>query len=376
MSLADRYPRYLTFVFGALSLMTLVLVVLMLAAEEIGGGGIAAGLALACLPVPVYLAVVFWIDRYEPEPPWMLAVTFAWGATAAVLLSVLFTGLAEAAALGVLDHPSAEFAALVFTAPLVEELAKAAALVLLFAWKPHEFDNVTDGIVYAVMVGLGFAMTENVLYYAWAAGDAREVGTVLVLRGVLSPFAHPFFTSMVGIGLGLVRQADSRDRHLGPPAVGLAGAVSLHVLWNLAATYDRFLGVYAFVMVPLFAAVLLLLAASLRREVEIVRLHLGPEVERGQLPVEELETLCSARRRMAASLAAWQVGGRAGWSARRAYHHALTELAFHRWRVGRGDSAGERADALRERTVLDRVATLRGALPLTAGRLAGSRAVQ
>jgi protease PrsW len=366
MPFTDRPPRSLPLVSGILGLVTLALMVLLLVGEQVGVGSIARGLALAMLPVPLYLGVALWVDRYEPEPPWMLGAAFGWGATVAVLISLLLTGTSEALALAVLSRPSAEFVALVVTAPLVEEVAKAMVLVLLFLWKPREFDNVTDGIVYASMVGLGFAMTENVLYYGAAAAEGGEVGTVLVLRGVLSPFAHPFFTSMVGIGLGLVRQAEAGHRLGAAPFVGLAVAVSLHTLWNLAAMSGRFFGVYLFVMVPLFAGVLLLLCASLRREVEIVRHHLAPELEAGRLCHEELALLCDAGRRFRATVGAWRSGGRAGWAASRSYHHALTELAFHRWRVARGHSAGEEPDARREAMVLARVAELRASLP--AGR--------
>ena len=57
----------------------------------------------------------------------------------------------------------------VISAPLVEESAKAIILLIFFFAKRDEFDGVVDGIVYAAMVGLGFAMTENIQYYGRAA---------------------------------------------------------------------------------------------------------------------------------------------------------------------------------------------------------------
>src|SRR6185369_17813007 len=61
----------------------------------------------------------------------------------------------------------------VISAPIVEESSKAFILLVLFLWKRDEFDGIVDGVVYAGMVGLGFAMTENVLYY----GRALQEGT-------------------------------------------------------------------------------------------------------------------------------------------------------------------------------------------------------
>jgi RsiW-degrading membrane proteinase PrsW (M82 family) len=55
------------------------------------------------------------------------------------------------------------------SAPIVEEGIKAAVLFGLFLFFRREFNGVIDGIVYAGCVGLGFAMTENVLYYGRGA---------------------------------------------------------------------------------------------------------------------------------------------------------------------------------------------------------------
>jgi protease PrsW len=99
------------------------------------------------------------------------------------------------------------------TAPVVEELAKCFALLVLFRELKDEFDGVVDGVVYAAMVGLGFAMIENVQYYGAAISEGVESSVVtFVLRGVVSPFAHPLFTAMFGIGLGYVRERHGHPR--------------------------------------------------------------------------------------------------------------------------------------------------------------------
>ena len=60
------------------------------------------------------------------------------------------------------------------SAPIVEESGKAFILFVFFFWKADEFDGVVDGIVYASMAALGFAMTENIQYYGKAV--AQEAG--------------------------------------------------------------------------------------------------------------------------------------------------------------------------------------------------------
>ena len=105
---------------------------------------------------------------------------------------------------GVLGTEAAEIYGYSISAPVVEEGAKGLVLFGLFWLNRHEFNGVVDGVVYAGLVGLGFAMTENVLYYGRGAAEEGVVGAVgtFIARGLLSPFAHPIFTAMMIFGLG------------------------------------------------------------------------------------------------------------------------------------------------------------------------------
>ena len=103
-------------------------------------------------------------------------------------------------------------------APVTEEATKGAFLVLLLWWRRHELDGVLDGIVYAGMVGIGFAFTENILYLAAAyngtdglgPGGTEALTGTFIVRCLLSPFAHPLFTAFIGIGVGLAVASRSR----------------------------------------------------------------------------------------------------------------------------------------------------------------------
>src|SRR5439155_19701914 len=108
---------------------------------------------------------------------------------------------------------------------------------IFFFWKKDEFDGVIDGIVYAAMVGLGFAMTENIQYYGLAVTKAGGGGLTLVfiLRGALAPFSHPMFTRLTCIGLGLARQSRHAFVKFIAPVLGLLAAISFHSIWNGSA---------------------------------------------------------------------------------------------------------------------------------------------
>jgi hypothetical protein len=217
---------------------------------------------------------------------------------------------------------------------------KATVLFGLYFWKHDEFDGVIDGIVYASMVGLGFAMTENIQYYGNAALEGGVGGgmVLFVLRGMMAPFSHPLFTSMTGIGLGLASQTKSGLVKFFAPACGLFLAMFLHSLWNFSASMSAALYfiVYFLVMVPMFVAVLVSIYFALKREGRIVREQLRHDLEHGRLTQAELELLSSVRARTGASFRALTSGGYHSWRIRREYYRVASELAFHRNRVAQG----------------------------------------
>jgi RsiW-degrading membrane proteinase PrsW (M82 family) len=331
-----------------------------LIAGDLGLRAFGIGFIVAVVPVPVYVILVLWLDRFEPEPARTLWQTFAWGATVAVFVALMVNMLSQDVLGSVAGPDAAELFGSIVTAPVVEELAKGFALLILFRELKDEFDGVVDGVVYAAMVGLGFAMIENVQYYGAAVADGRESSVVtFFLRGMVSPFAHPLFTSMFGIGLGIVRERHGQARSWAAPFLGLTVAIALHSLWNLAASFEGwFFALYVMVMLPTFIGVLTLIYLSLRREGRVLREHLGPLVGDGILTDDELECLCQVRTRMGASLTAWRRGGIPNWRARRELHRVASELAFHRWRVLRGLTLGPEADARREAEYMSRLCEL------------------
>jgi RsiW-degrading membrane proteinase PrsW (M82 family) len=310
------------------------------------------GFVLATLPVPIYIALALWIDRFEPEPPWTLAMAFFWGALVAVFIAFVMNTVSGLIVGALFGHNAGEFFSTVISAPFVEETAKASVLFGLFFWKRDEFDGVIDGIVYATMVGLGFAMTENIQYYGGALREGGIAGSLVlfILRGAMAPFSHPLFTSMTGIGLGLASQTRKGAVKFLAPLAGLFIAMSLHGLWNLSASINGLLyfAVYFVIMVPIFIAVLVVIYFALKREGRIVREQLLCDLQGGYFTVAEYECLCSVRGRMGASWRAWQRGGVSMWRARARYHATASELAFHRARVAQGLTAADEAARARE----------------------------
>ena len=329
---------------AALIAFLLGLLVLLLIGFETGPVGLLVGFVSAIIPVPLYLVLVLWIDRYEAEPLWMLAIAFFWGAVVAVFIAFVFnTASSVMVAAMTRSVEAGETFGAVISAPIVEESAKALILFILF-FRKDEFDGVVDGIVYAAMAGLGFAMTENIQYYGRAALNDGGGGltAVFILRGTLAPFSHPLFTSMTGIGLGVARQSRSAFVKLMAPVVGLLLAISMHSIWNGSVAIFGGLGfllAYLIIMVPAFVIMLVVIFLALRREGQVVREFLQPEFQGGMLTPQEYEQLCTVRGRMGASFNAFSRGGVDSWRMCRQANQMASELAFHRNRVARGISS-------------------------------------
>lgn len=328
-------------IFATLVALFLGLLVLVVIGIETGPVALMLGLITATLPVPLYIILVLWIDRYEAEPVWMLATAFFWGALIATFFAFLLNTTSQGV-VGAIANPNAGQAfAAVISAPIVEETGKAFILFIFFFWKKDEFDGVVDGIIYASMTALGFAMTENILYYGKAAseGGGEALTLVLIIRGFFAPFSHPLFTSLTGIGLGLARQSTNIAVKVLTPIIGLLMAIFMHSIWNGSAVFGGggvFVLTYILVMVPAFIILLVVVAIALRREGQVVREFLVIDLERGVLTREEYDQLGSIAARMGSSFRALSQTGVKGWRARRRFNQLASELAFHRSRVSRG----------------------------------------
>ena len=324
-----------------------------------GPAPFAIALPLALLPVPLLILVVLWVDRLEPEPRQNLAFAFAWGAGIAALSALIInTADLHYVTMPVLGASAGPYVASTFGAPVVEETMKGLVLFGLLWWRRSELDGPTDGVIYAAMVGLGFAMVENVAYYISAIdtparGGIALLGYTFVLRGLLSPLLHPIFTSMTGLG---VAYAASRPRGSGSARwavfLGWLAAVALHSTWNGLSLLGvpGLIGGYL-IMSCVFGGLILLLAWDRRRMVALILRYLPGYASTGLLTPDDVGMLASLPARAAARTWARAAGGRPAVTAMGDYQLAATELALARAKSARGVlSASAFAD--REQTLL------------------------
>ena len=230
---------------------------------------------IALIPLAYTIPAFIWLDRLEPEPRAMRWNAFLWGGGISVLVASVANEFTDAS--------FGTTAALVISAPVAEEIMKT--LGILGAAKRNQIDSPLDGVVYAGYVGLGFAMVENVIYFSQAIAD-DDLGLVFVMRGLFSPFAHPFFTLWVGLAIGAAVQK-GRSRRFAAVR-GLFLAMALHASWN-ASGVNGYFALLLLGHIVLFVIVVRRLRRMRREEIALVQGRLKQLAFAHQLSPVELE---------------------------------------------------------------------------------------
>jgi protease PrsW len=188
----------------------------------------------AVLPGLLICWYIYRMDKYEREAPFPLVVTFLLGAaiTYPVLkIEIWASSFAWLEQEGFLVTVFSSFVIVSFT----EEGMKYLAL-LVYPFRSAFFNEPMDGIVYAVMIGMGFATLENMLY-------ATQFGMeTTLLRAFTAVPAHAAFAVIMGYFCGRAKFADTlvwQRRWLG---ASLLAPLTIHGVYDffiLQKTYDR-----------------------------------------------------------------------------------------------------------------------------------------
>ncbi|NNE67361.1 MAG: PrsW family intramembrane metalloprotease [Pyrinomonadaceae bacterium] len=318
-------------------------------------GPVAAFIAaiVAFIPAVFYLIPIMWLDRYDPEPFWLLSLAFAWGALLAVFISFIANTLVGVSVAVMTDPQIGGIAGAVLAAPFFEELTKGAGLLMIILVFRKYFDGILDGIIFGAVIALGFATVENVLYYGRAllAGGAQALVIIFFVRGVLSPFAHVTFTAMTGIGFGIARETHNTAVKFIMPIVGLGAAMFLHALWNGMATFlgGGFLLAYLVIEIPLFLIFVGFCAWVMWRQNRILKEMLAIDVARGLIPQEDFEKATSAIKSTI-----WKISSifNGKYRATSRYIQAIGKLGLSYWHIQRATAAQGNTASFQQNPIL------------------------
>jgi protease PrsW len=309
---------------------------------------------LGILQAVIYLLFIRAIDLYEREPLRYVIPVFLWGFAVATTVSLFFNTLFRLTLSSVTSARTASFFTAVVEAPVVEECSKGAALLLIFfiAYLARrrsglvEFSGVMDGIVYGSAVGFGFAIAEDLLYGLQFGPET------FIVRRIFGGFAHASFTSLTGIGIGLIPWVHNRALKIILPMLGLSGAIFLHAAFNFTATVFGPVGYLVLFCVVLVYIVIIIVWLTIERRA--IREELRDEVKAGTITSQEYAMLPSYFRMTGYYLGLIFTGRLLTWFRAHKLHSTAVDLALAKRLARRTGSPGsiDRVRMLR-RKILD-----------------------
>lgn len=281
-----------------------------------------------------YLVGIWWLDRYEREPFWLVVVTFLWGGLGGTLLGCILSLVMSVSVVDVVPLAYMDLYTSVIVAPLAEEFTKG--LIFLVLLLTPFIDNETDGLIYGAATGLGFAVVENLIYFfAVAMTEPEFFYYTLVMRTLFTALMHCISSALLGFAIGYVRHRELWPKLWLVPIVGFFFAVAMHGLWNLLAVLSGsglvdgevetlLLGIILVILMSI--AMFVITQLSLYREHRVIAKYLAEEAERGVLPKAHAEIIPFWRKRLGNNWLPAHVP-------KNSYLEATTLLAFRRYQL-------------------------------------------
>jgi RsiW-degrading membrane proteinase PrsW (M82 family) len=297
--------------------------------------GAVLSIVVVLIPSLIAIAVLWWLDRYEKEPLWLLSIIFFWGAVPTIIMSLIAQLVLDVPLSAMLQHPILyPLANMSIVAPLTEETFKGLILLAVFLLYRQEYDGVMDGILYGALVGFGFAIVEDVFYLVGSLmeGGWAAWGTTVALRVGLYNLNHSLFAACTGVGFGLARLSRQTWKKLAFPVLGWLAAMTLHAIHNggtVLAEQTSGLSCVVLTAVDWMGALgmFVLVLVSVSRERRWFE-ELLPEIQAGVVSADEYQLASVYRTRLSRG---WQVLTRHGpltWLKWSRYVQMIVDLAY------------------------------------------------
>jgi protease PrsW len=202
----------------------------------------------AVAPVFIVILYIYYKDKYEKEPKELLLYTFLLGAIVSIIITtVMYYGFDIILPLQNKTSVLQQFVKAFFVVGFTEEFSKYI-IIKFYAQKHKEFNEPFDGIVYAVMVSMGFAATENI-FYVLEGGIATAL-----MRAFTAVPAHATFAVLMGYYLGKAKFSNNR---IVMNLTGLLLATLFHGAYDFFLFIDFIPGIWIGAFVSLFIGIVL-----------------------------------------------------------------------------------------------------------------------
>ncbi len=233
-------------------------------------GLIAVGVLLSLVPAGLWLGFFYQQDRREPEPKGMVIQVFILGGLLAAAVGIPLVEDTFSVSDWIYESLWVNLAGAILVVGFTQEFLKYAA-VRFSVYSSTEFDEQTDGIIYATAAGLGYAAVLNIAFVVNSGGVDLGMGAI---RIVLTALAQASFAGVTGYFLGR-EKLDERPVWWMPLGVALAAVLNgvFFTLWgnltrasitNSGAYVNPWLGLA--LAVGLALTVMALLSRLIRRD--------------------------------------------------------------------------------------------------------------
>lgn len=289
--------------------------------------GLALSFALAVVPAYLYLAVLYYADRYEKEPLRLVMSAFFWGAWPAFAIGLAVV-LIFRLPIELWGRDAVEAVRMGLLAPVIEELVKGTVLIFIIFRFRREIDSVHDGIIYGAAVGLGFAMTANMLSYmgGFLTHGFVELQRKVFVEGFFYGLNHAFYTALFGAGLAYAVLTPSRTRRWAVPTAALLFAIAANGLHHLLMRNTLGVNLLSYSLTWLGALIVLaIMVWSLSQQHRTIQRELV-----GEVPDSLRLTLLRPGARARAEAMALRQRGWRGWRQTRDLFQLSAELAFRK----------------------------------------------
>jgi len=151
---------------------------------------------MAVLPAVFWMVFFYKKDYRDPEPMSAIFQTFLAGMISAIPFLVLRVGLTHAPQLNAFF--TGLMAVVLFAA--LEEMSKLVAAIFVVSRHRMDFNQMIDGVVYAVTAAIGFAFVENLFYFIqFINSGAQGLVTIFLFRSFGTMLAHILFSAVAGL---------------------------------------------------------------------------------------------------------------------------------------------------------------------------------
>lgn len=201
----------------------------------------------ALFPVLLVILIIYYMDKYEKEPKRLLIANFLLGAIVSIIIATILYLVSDFIFIENANSIKSQFIKAFLIVALIEEFSKY--VIIRFVAQPNKaFNEPFDGITYAVMVSMGFAATENIMYVLNGGYG------VALLRAFTAVPAHATFAILMGYFMGKAKFSNnSWQLNL----LGLSLAVLFHGAYDFFLFIDFVPGIWVGAFVSLIIGIIL-----------------------------------------------------------------------------------------------------------------------